>query len=497
MSRPASSALMAPAQAVSRLPLVLLVIIVLACYRAAVIWGYDLPLFYDQAYYYYWSLHPDWGYYSKPPMVAWLIWATTSLFGASELAIASGAIIVYSATAVIVYQLGKAVYGEAVGTWSAIAFASMPLVGFNSLFVSTDAPLMFFWALALLCFRHALQRGHIGWWLATGVVAGLGLLSKYTMAVLAIGLLAYLLADRDKRRWLADWRLWIAVAVAALVFTPNLLWNAGHHFISFQHTAEISQLDRDLIHPDKAAEFLLGQFIVFGPVFMFALVKRLGARKHYAHDADRFMLLPAIAMLSIITVQALLSRAHANWAAPAYVTATIFVVAALIEGDRKRLLTWGIATNLLLLSFLYHYHSLADAVGVQLSKKQTPYARIVGWRELGQEISVFTRRYPHAALMANSRKILAYLSYYTEPKRMDVVWFGKPDRNVDNHYELVADISQTAADEFLYVGKSPLPEAALAMFRSHAYLGERTVTPLRDLTLRVYIYHLSGFTGYR
>lgn len=472
------------------------VVLVLATYRALVIWGTDLPLFYDQAYYYYWSLNPDWGYFSKPPMVAWLIHLTTSLFGSSELAINLGGILMYSLTAFVVYGIGRQLYDERTGVWAGISFACMPVVGFNSLFVSTDAPLLFFWALTILLFARAVDQGRWYWWLGTGAAAGLGLLSKYSMGVLAVGLLAYLLVERRHRHWLADARLWSGLAVAALLLAPNLWWNAQHDFISFRHTAEISQLDRALLHPTRLLEFLVSQFVVFGPVFTALLVRRALAAGSYRADADRLMLFPALAMLGVIGLQALLSRAFMNWAAPAYVSATVFVAALLVHSDRRRLLAWAMAINLALLSVFYHYHAIARTLGVDLTRGQTPYGRLLGWRELGAEVSEVRRAYPQAVLLSNSRRYLAYLSYYSTPRDMRVAWWQPGGGIPANHYQLVADIAHSDADEFLFVGSDSLAEADLQLFSEHEYLGERQVRVLPDLTLSVHLYHLRGFRGY-
>lgn len=472
------------------------VIIGLTLYRALVIELGELPLFYDQAYYYYWSLNPDWGYFSKPPMIAWMIASSTAIWGDSELAINAGSLIAHGLTAVVVYLLGRTLYGERAGVWSGIAFMCLPIVGFNSLMISTDAPLLLFWALTVLLFVRATDTGHVGWWLATGVAAGLGLLSKYTMGVLAPGLLLYLLVDRERRRWLGDWRLWLGIAVALVILAPNIAWNAQHEFISFRHTAEISQLDRELFHPDRLVEFLLAQFGVFGPVFMGLFVRDALRRSTYRSDAGRLLLFTALAILVVIGIQAALTRAQANWAAPAFVTATVWIAARLAQQQRARLFGIAMAINLLLLSVLYHYHAIADVLGVELRRGATPYSRILGWRELGAAVSEVAREHPDAILLSDSRKHLAYLSYYTEPKRMQVAWWAPQGGLAQNHYQLVADISRSSADEFLFVGEHQLDAAALRAFRSAHYLGQREVRVLPDLSLTVQLYHLRGFLGY-
>ena len=82
------------------------------------IWGTELPLFYDQAYYYYWSLHPDWGYFSKPPMVAWLIFVTTSLLGRIGTGGERRGHHPVLADRFVVHAIGRELYDERSGVWS-------------------------------------------------------------------------------------------------------------------------------------------------------------------------------------------------------------------------------------------------------------------------------------------------------------------------------------------------------------------------------------------
>ena len=127
----------------------------------------------------------------------------------------------------------------------------MPVVGFNSLFMSTDAPLMFFWALTILLFIKATGDRRWRWWLGTSLVMPRpGLLSKITAwGVLAVGLLAWLLADRAQRHWLPMSACGRDCWSPRWSSRPTCGGTPQNDFISFRHTAEISRLDRDLFHP--------------------------------------------------------------------------------------------------------------------------------------------------------------------------------------------------------------------------------------------------------
>lgn len=473
----------------------LLAIVLITLYRVLVIEGIDLQLFYDEAYYFWWSLDPALGYYSKPPMVAWVIHLTTSLWGYSELAIKAGGLILYAATATVVYAIGRQLYDERIGALSGITFFCLPVVGLETMFMSTDAPLLFFWGLTTWLFLKARDDSGWGWWLATGAAAGLGLLSKYTMGVLAIGLLFYLLSSPTYRRLLADRRLWLSVLLAALIFSPNLYWNYLNDFISLRHTAEISQLDRELFHPRQLLDFLAGQFVVFGPLLMLTLMRRGLSPLAFSTDRQRLLLWPALVMLGVISLQALMSRAYPNWAAPAFVTATPFVVALLVQRGAYRWLGAAIIINLLILSTVYHYHFITRSLDIELKRGKDPYSRMLGWKPLSKQVSAVAAEYPKARLTGRSRKLLAYLGYYMEPKQLSpIAW--NPGGRIGDQYQLAADITRFDDGEYLFVTQRTLSQGEQGRFRQARLVGEEQVRVYSNLELRVYIYHLSGFLGY-
>src|SRR5690348_14464901 len=112
-------------------------------------------LYPDEAQYWIWSRHLAFGYYSKPPVVVWLIALTTSLFGDSELAVRLAAPLLHAAAAVFVYGIGARLYDERIGFWSALAYTSLPGVSVSAFIISTDAALLPCWAAALYAFVRA------------------------------------------------------------------------------------------------------------------------------------------------------------------------------------------------------------------------------------------------------------------------------------------------------------------------------------------------------
>lgn len=473
--------------------LLLLVVGTLTFYRAAV--ACRLPLFFDEAQYWTWSRQPDWGYFSKPPMVAWIIRAF-SPFGDSELAIRLGTLLLHPLTALLVGMIGRRMFGPAPALLAALLFISLPLVGFNSLFMTTDAPLFLFWALAVLGLWNAFERNAWGDWLLAGAAAGLGLLSKYSMAILLPSAVLALCLPAFRRHW-RNPRLYLAAALALLLFMPNLWWNAHSDFVSLRHTAEISQWDRALFHPARLAEFFGAQFLCMGPFAFAALLAELAAPSTWRDPRRGFLAAMTLPFLLLIGAQALLARANANWAAPAYVGGTLLVAA---RWGTRRHARYGLAalamlTNLLFLSGFYHYRELARMAGIELTRKTDPYARLRGWPQAGQAVSALLAHHPGARLAVRTRDEFALLSYYTgQPERLRI-W--NPQRGRTNHYQLVADAAQLRGATYLFATREPLGDTPAAAFARWTALGTVAVPLYRDESLVLHLYLGHCFKGYR
>ena len=125
-----------------RSPLVLMFAGVLAITGLRLLWLVFQPadLYPDEAPYWFWAQHPALGYYSKPPLVAWLIALTTGLFGESEFAVRLFAPLLHAGAAILIYAIGTRLYDNRVGLWSALAYASLPGASVEMMKAEMDAP---------------------------------------------------------------------------------------------------------------------------------------------------------------------------------------------------------------------------------------------------------------------------------------------------------------------------------------------------------------------
>ena len=473
----------------------------LTAWRLLAVWHLDLELYADEAQYWSWSLTPDWGYYSKPPMVAWLIALTTGIFGDAELGVRAATFLIWPLTALGLYLLTRRLFdgepwAERAAFWSAVAFACLPMTFLGGVLITTDGPLLLFWTLTLYFLAGALARNRWRDWLLVGAAAGLGLLSKYSMVFLAPAFLVYLLTTPEHRRLLMSAKPYAAAGVALAVLSPNLLWNARHDFVSFQHTAEISQLDRAWLNPDAFLAFAGAQFGVFGPVMALGLLlltlrpKALLMDRRLAFLAA-FSLVPLAAFLGL----SLLSRAFANWAAFAYTAGTVLVVVTWIARDRHRWLAWALGLNVALGGVLYHYHDLARAIDIELTRKTDPYARITGYRALGREVQRLLAAHPEARLLGDDRKSFASLLYYTRPLSRDAAYLN-PSRRIGDHFALTANVALRPAGSYILVSKGRTGAELERWFTEVQALEHIHVRTHRDHALDYEAWLVRGFRGY-
>ena len=468
---------------------------VLTAYRLWVIGHLGIDLYVDEAYYWGWSQNLDWGYFSKPPVIAVLIAASTKLLGNSLIAIKLPSLLLYPAIAFALYALGRRLYSPKVGLWAGLAFMSMPLVAALGLFVSTDAPLLLCWSLALIFLLRALERDDWANWLACGAAIGVGLMSKYTMAAFLPSALLLIVLDPRHRRWLARPQPWVAVLLAFAILSPNLWWNWTHDFPTFRHTAEITRVGHGERgwHPAQLGEFIGAQWLSFGPLLGVLLGwALLRSGRLWRDRAHRTLLIFIVPLLLLVSFQALTGRANGNWAAPIFV-ASCLLVPAVFLADRRRWVVAGVVINLVASLAAYHWPDVARAAGIGLTAKNDPYKRARGWINMADGVAPYLAAHPDAIVVGEDREIIAHLVYRLHPTEY-AAW--NPDGVPKDQYEIVTTLAGKQGRDILYVGRQPEIPAIAARFESGATLGKVVVPIHPDFRREVYVFLLKGFKGY-
>ena len=478
------------------LVLLLVVIALLAAWRLATIAWYDHGMFVDEAQYVDWARTPAFGYYSKPPALAWSIAGAVAVCGEGTLCVRGLAVLFYSLAALCVFFAGRKLFDERVGLAAALLYLLLPGIALTGLFITTDAPLALFTAASVLCMAHALDSRRWRYWIALGACFGLGMLSKYSFALLIAGFLAYIVLTPARRPLLRDARLLLCLGIAAAVFLPNLLWNAQHGFATFTHTADISGLDRPGLKPLRLAEYLGQQLLVFGPLTFAALLASPWLRRDVV-GSDRGRLLATISAVTLgaFAVLALLSRTLLNWTYVAFPAAIVLIAAVLVLGGYRRWLRWSLAVSLVLIVLAQHLPTLTQLAGIELKRGQDPYSRTKGWRELGSGVSAAWANYPGSRLLTDDRWIMAEMLYYVRPVPADAAMWN-PSGPITDHYKLTRDAGGLAGTTFLFVTLRSEVSDLAGYFDSVDEVAQLPVRTHRDSIKTYHLYLLKNFKGY-
>lgn len=457
-------------------------------------------LFVDEAQYWDWSRALALGYYSKPPLLAWLIAGATHVCGDSEFCVRLPSPLLHAATSFVVFLIGRRLYCETVGFWSGLAFALLPGVSLSAGIISTDVPLLFFWAVGVLAFLGLMERPSAGLALLLALALGLGLNAKYAMAYF-LPCAGVALMWRQARPTAGSLVLLGAAVLGGLaLLIPNVLWNAQHGYATFAHTADNAGWHGIPFHPGKAAEFLVTQFGVFGPILFGVLLVTVwrAARGEVAlSDADRSMLAFSLPVLAAVTVQGFLSHALANWAAPAYVTATVLVTAELLRRDAWGWLKGSLAVSLAILALIAS--ASIGAGHFTLPGAGDPFARTLGQRGLADAVrnALAEERKsgtPVAGVLTDARGVTAGLLYYG--RDLDVpVWAWRSGAVPQNHFEMVRGFPGDVQGAVLLVSLDADPRAITRRFGSVTPLGSRAVRAGDFTTRTLHLFRLASFKG--
>jgi len=312
--------------------------------RLALAWL--LPLVDDEAYYWAWAQRPAWGYPDHPPAVAAVIGATTALLGDTPLGIRLGAVILAAGTAVLVFDLGRMMFGASAGAVAAIGFQLIPSFALGSVFAFPDAPLIFCWVLTLWALWRARAAGRQLDWTLTGLAAGLTLLSKMTAVFLMISIAGFLLGAPSERRWFRRPEPYRAAAIALLVLLPFIAWNAAHHWITFERArGPLAWIHTDL-PALNAALFAGAQLAYYGPITAPLLVAALAFSAVPERRRDPrhlFLLWSALPLMAVTWAASFDGIPKPHWHAPGFLAALIAAGALWTEVRSHRL--WRIAAG--------------------------------------------------------------------------------------------------------------------------------------------------------
>lgn len=469
------------------LPLLIVILLALTALRIVGLHLSVVDLFFDEAQYWDWSRELAFGYFSKPPLLAWIIAASDQICGSGEACVRLASPLFYCGTSLVVYVIADELYGKQAAFWSALTVALLTGVSFSSRIISTDVPLLFFWALALLAFIKLMAAPDWRWTLLLGISLGLGLLAKYAMIYFALGALAAAWLDSGARDVIRRPQTWAAFAIAVLILSPNVYWNIANSFATLRHTGSNITGTGLSFRPLEAVSFLVSQFGVVGPILFAAfLVIIVQAFRGGVSRQDKLMLAFAVPPLLLVLALSFFRGANANWAAPSAISMTVLVVAWWLHHGYRAWLMATLAIGVVLQAALLVADAYADRVSIAaLGRNADLYERTLGWRELGDDIKRIAREAGTPTVAAEQRAEVAALTYYLRHEPIGVrSWSREPEAR--SQFDLTQALQDTAKEPILLLTRCDnVPR--LARFYTEVTLLPRLVVPSGPHSNRRYV----------
>lgn len=418
----------------------------------------SLSLSPDEAYYWVWSQALDYSFYDHPPMIALWIRAGCFIWGNTELGVRFLGPLAALLGSIFVFFAVKDFNADRLNSNQKAVMAVLLLnatliVGVGGIIVTPDTPLLFFicmmlWACGRLIYTKSAQY----WWII-GTSAGLALLSKYTALLMIMALGVWCLLSKEGRRYLKTKELWGGVILTGIIFSPVIIWNSNHQWISF-----LKQGGRTTDwNPSRALQFLSellgGQIGLSTPVIficfcigLFYLTRSVWQRKC---DAGSFLLwLMVILPVCVFIQHAIGDRVQANWVGLLY-PVLVIITGIYVNRYFKTALVIGFSMVSLV------YVQALFAVVPLPAKKDMLLKQLGGWKEFAQAVN-------HAVpmdrmIISDNYGLASELRFYLPHRQIMVIgerwkYFNLPISNITDGYFIRRQRSKELS--FLTVGEN-------------------------------------------
>jgi len=388
------------------LPLLLSAIFVARLGYAFII---STPLLGDETYYWEWGRQLDWGYFSKPPLIAWLMALVSWIGGSHELTIRIVPLIIGTGSLALLCILAKNIYNSQTAYLTALLVLATPGNAGLNLFLTIDSPLVFFWTAALALFWNWTNNQRPLYILPTlTLVLGLGILSKQMMMLFPLFAIIFLVFTPNKRFLLRKCSLWLCFLGGFLFLTPVLMWNNSHDWITIRHTQHHfggSEGSLLLRMPMNFIDFIAKQAGILSPLIWLLLILTLFfGLAHFKKLSDRERYLIVFSGIPIVFMHFMSLRQimQPNWTAVYFVAGFIFMAGWLnqsfeIGGLPARFRKWkkaALITGYACVIIVYSLSPTLKAFGQAGHRKLDPYRRMLGWKETAQEFNHYLNKVP-------------------------------------------------------------------------------------------------------
>src|SRR3989454_4641833 len=444
-------------------------IVALTAIRLAMLATTDLE--FDEAQYWMWSERLAPAYFSKGPAIAFVIRASTAVFGANEFGVRFFSPLLAAGTSLLLFYFARRLFSATAGLWAVIALNVTPIFNIGAFLMTIDALSVFFWLAAMFTFWLALEKSpHFSWhWPLTGLLIGFGFLSKSTNAFELVSILAVLALAPRLRREFARPGLCFLLGMFALCTVPPITWNAQHAWITLTHLRSRGGIEQGFgFHPFEVLSFVGEHFLAYSPFLFLALAWGvIGSWRRVNQQFKVLFLmwfgLPVFLFYLLLSVN---KAAAPNWDGLAFLGFGLLAIYFWWERlEASVLLRLGAVVAILVgitMSVIALDTDVLRAAGYDL-KRSDPSDRMRGWKSATSALEKIrsdleTKLGEKLFLIADARDRASEISFYLRDRRVEGP--GHPPVYIPESQDMVNQFSfWPRYDEFVELKPgTPRPE---------------------------------------
>ena len=404
----------------------------------------NYSLYGDEAQYWLWSKELSLGYYSKPPLLPWVISFFTSIFGNGIVVIKLIPSFFYLISSLLIYQLSlRLFHKKGLALCAAITFLLLPAATLSSYILSTDVPLIFFWILSLIQLINIEKKQTSLNFLLLGIFVGLAFLSKYAAIYFFLCLFVLLIISPYHRKFflISPKKFLFLIFGFVVVALPNIIWNFNNNWITIGHTSDNASLDNLSLNFLGALDFAASQIIMVGPILFFVgfvlILKGFKVDKNIS-----FLLCFSLPVLALMIIQSFLVKANANWAAVSLVALSVLLT-KVVYSYSKSIAQINNYFNLVLAFALF--------IVIGTNYPLRGLERVSGYKDLKLEIK--KENYNNIDnFVVSDRIIFSTLSYEYRNTNLKF-YMPKPVKNkITNHFQMSRPLPENFKESFLLIG---------------------------------------------
>ncbi len=440
------------------------------------LYNFLVPIYVDEAYYWVWSITPEWSYYDHPAMVAWIMWPF-SLIGTNTFLTRLPTVICMSVTIYYLFKLTYKMAGEKPAWIVLLVFSIIPATHMGYVFITPDSPLMMFWTAGMYYTWLAIDNGKTKYFIIAGILTGCMMLSKYTGLLFPISVFIYILVRR--RDLLKDIRLWVTVLIAAICTFPIFYWNYLNDWISIAFQYKHGTSSGFTFAGWDFILFVLGSFLIPTPILAWILIKYLSKKSLWFKDDSRlYLVILTLFPMFFFFYKGFFKKMELNWIIPAFLAGAVIIGIAAVELKMKKTLKYGCIFAIVLTVVL----RLAPIL--PFPPKLNIADRLLGYEEVCQYVADIVK--DDEVVFSDHLTTASMLRYYIKDHRRVYIpvdsrfsqytlWDNEPD-------------SKMNISDGLYVGKgNPINELE-KICRQVEFIDKFISTPKNATPKEFYIY---------